>query len=110
MNHQCGLSPCKSALLLSKTERQITKCDAQRRFRGDASAGGRMAGSLKVPDRDEQKEERRNGGDEAVNTNLANKTELKVHEVNRGSGAYSGVENRAKTQTARQRIEGESRG
>src|SRR5215831_2872661 len=68
-----------------------------------------MASGLKVPDRDEQKEERRDGGDEAVNTNLANKAELKVHEVHRGSGAYSGVENRAKTQAARQRIESESR-
>ena len=40
-----------------------------------------MASGLKVPDRDEQKEERRDGGDEAVNTNLANKAELKVHKV-----------------------------
>jgi len=68
-----------------------------------------MASGLKVPDRDEQKEERRDGGDETVNTNLANKAELKVHEVHRGSGAYPGVENRAKTQAARQRIESESR-
>ena len=68
-----------------------------------------MASGLKVPDRDEQKEERRDGGDEAVNTNLANKAELKVHEVHRRSGPYSGVKNRAKTQAVRERIESESR-
>ena len=40
-----------------------------------------MASGLKVPDRDEQKEERRDGGDEAVDAHCPNKTELKVHKV-----------------------------
>lgn len=57
-----------------------------------------MTGSLKVPDRDEQKEDRRDGRDDAVTTNLANKAELKVHKVYRRSGTYSGVKDRAKTQ------------
>jgi hypothetical protein len=40
---------------------------------GNSLGNGRVAGSSKVPDRDERKEERRDGRDRAVTTNLANK-------------------------------------
>jgi hypothetical protein len=38
-------------------------------------------GDLKVPERGEQKEERGDGRDEAVNADRVNKAELKVHEI-----------------------------
>jgi len=65
---------------------------------------------LKVPERGEQKEERSDGRDEAVNAHRVNKAELKVHEVQRSSGTYSGVKNRAKTQAVRESAAGSTRG
>jgi hypothetical protein len=38
----------------------------------------RFAGSLKMPERGEKKKQRRDGGNDAVATHLANEAELKV--------------------------------
>ena len=64
---------------------------------------------MKVPERREQKQERGNGRDEAVNAHRLNKPELKVHKVERRSGTYPGVKNGAETQAGRERIESEPR-
>src|SRR5262249_4277882 len=49
------------------------------------------------------------GRDEAVNAHRLNKAELKVHKVERRSGAYACVKNRAETQAGGERIESEPR-
>src|SRR5262249_41250213 len=69
----------------------------------------RMAGGLKEPERDEQKEGRRDSGDEAGNTKLANKAQLKGHKIHRGSGAHPGVKKCAEKKTVRERVVSEAR-
>jgi hypothetical protein len=68
-----------------------------------------IAGHLKVPERDEKKEEWRDGGDKAVTTHRANNAELKVYKIHRRSGAQCGVKNCSEAQAARERIESKAR-